>query len=94
MLFKKNNKCNKIAEFKMNIFSYHILKLLNLMNINKFLSLYVEKKNMYIVKKTYDFDKYVKYLELKIKKMGEIINKKLKLLKNKKYNLSLKMSLN
>lgn len=93
-IFKEGNSCNRIIEFKMNLFSYHILKLLNLFNINKFINKFSAKDKNSILNKSYDFDDYVKYLEKNIKSMGSIINKKLKEYKNIKYNLSLKMSLN
>ena len=92
-LFKKNNKCNRIIQFKMNLFSYHILKVLNLININKFINNYSEKTNKYIIKKSYDFDEYIKYLKANLNNMSDIINKNIKVFKQKKYNLSLKMSL-
>lgn len=89
-----NGSCKRIIDFKMNLFSYHILKLLNLIIINKFIKRYSEKKLKNIIKKEYNFDEYIEYLSNNIGKMSKIINKKLLKYKKEKYNLSLKMSLN
>ena len=93
-IFKVEKRCKKIFELKKNLFSYHILKLLNLMNINDFINKFDENENKTICKSTYNMDKYIKYLEPRLKKMSNIINKKIRLFKKDKYNLSLKMSLN
>jgi len=95
-------QCNKLFHFynitniknsnindKINIFSYILLKTYNLLYINIFLKKYMDKKN-YIIKQTYDFQKYNNYLYNLIKK-----NKlKKTFLNNYKYNtLSMRMSI-
>lgn len=93
-ILKGDGSCKRIIDLKMNLFSYHILKLLNLINIDKFIKKYSENKLKNIIKKEYNFDEYIEYLSENIGKMSRIINKKLLKYKREKYDLSLKMSLN
>ena len=89
----KINKCNKVINFMMNFFSYHILKLINLLNLNEFLRLYCSndnKKN--IICKKYDLNKYLIFLIYKLRKEEVFLNEQLKKSINKKFNLSLRMS--
>tara|TARA_B000000475_G_C15982213_1_gene441474 strand:+ start:538 stop:1566 length:1029 start_codon:yes stop_codon:yes gene_type:complete len=91
-LFKEKRKCLKNLNDTSNVFSYHILKLVNLYNLDEFiLNNSVNKKQ--IITKKYNYKKYLKYLLVGFPKIKEGLNVKIKKKKNKKYGLSLKMSL-
>ena len=93
-LFVNNNKCKKYLDNDSNIFSYHIVKLVNLYNLNNFISLYIENKNTNILKESYNYRLYLKYLKRNFDKIERDLNKCIERLINKKnYDLSLKMSI-
>ena len=93
-LLVNNEKCKKYLDNDSNIFSYHIVKLVNLYNLNKFISLYIERKDKNVLKKTYNYRLYLKYLKESFDKIEFNLDKSInQLTKKKKYNLSLKMSL-
>ena len=54
-LLVNKNKCKKYLDNDSNIFSYHIVKLVNLYNLDKFISMYIEKNKSNILKPTYDY---------------------------------------
>ena len=92
-LFKKREKCKKYMDNDVNIFSYHIVKLVNLYNINKFIMLYIENDKPTILKTKYNYKSYLSYLIKNFSKIKNDLNKKIKKIKKRKnYNLSLKMS--
>ena len=85
-----NGKCIIKKNDDVNITSYFILKTYNLFYLEDFLKLFMDKKN--IIVNNYNYKEYIKYLLEKIKK--NIFKDMKRNIKKKKYNLSLKMSLN
>ena len=93
-LLVNNKKCKKYLDNDSNVFSYHIVKLVNLYNLNKFIKLYIEKKKENVLKNGYNYKMYIKYLNNNFGKIENDLNKLLEIMdKKKKYNLSLKMSI-
>lgn len=93
-LLVNNEKCKKYLDNNSNIFSYHIVKLVNLYNLNKFIELYIENKKENILKDAYNYKLYLKYLSNNFNKIEHDLNKCIaNMEKKKKYDLSLKMSI-
>jgi len=84
-----NNKNSIYYKDNVNTFSYHIIKTINLYNIRNFLKNFKDCK--YIIKKSYNYNLYIKFIikynKTITKKINVIINK----IKNQKLN-SLTMS--
>lgn len=92
-LFKMNGICNKKITNSVNVFCYHILKLVNLYKLNKFVTNHLETNDKYVIKHGYNYNKYIEYLETNISIIEKDINKAIERIKKQKYNLSLKMSI-
>ena len=91
-IYLKKKKMLENLNDTSNVFSYHILKLVNLYNLNEFI-INNSVNSKQIITKKYNYKKYLKYLLVGFPKIKEILNKKIKKMKNEKYDLSLKMSL-
>ena len=83
-IYRKNNNNVKYVD-SVNTFSYHIIKTINLNNINNFIKNFSD--NIYILPKKYNFNKYILFI---IKYNETIINKINYILKNTKQNKNLK----
>ena len=80
-LFREKRKCLKNLNDTSNVFSYHILKLVNLYNLDDFiLNNSINKKQ--IITKKYNYKKYLKYLLVGFPKIREVLNKKIEKMKN------------
>ena len=89
MFYNEKIKNNKLYLDTVNTFSYHIIKTLNLYNIKNFLKNF--RDNKYIMKKTYNYNKYIKFIIKYSKTIINDVNIMIKKLKNKNLE-DLKMS--
>ena len=89
LIYKINNICKIKMEDNVNIFSYHIIKTVNLSNINEFIKIFRHKK--YIMDKTYNYKDYIMFIIKYFKTIDKTMNNTIKNLDNN-YNLSLKMT--
>ena len=85
------NKCEKIIYDKTNILSYVILKTYNLIYINRFLRKF-KGENTIIVNK-YNYLDYINYLYKIINYKINIFTKNIEIMKSRKYNLNMNMSI-
>ena len=89
LIYKINNICKIKMEDNVNIFSYHIIKTVNLSNINEFIKIFRHKK--YIMDKTYNYKDYIMFIIKYFKTIDKTMNNTIENLDNN-YNLSLKMT--
>lgn len=89
LIYKINNICKIKMEDNVNIFSYHIIKTVNLSNINEFIKIFRHKK--YIMNKTYNYKDYIMFIIKYFKTIDKTMNSTIENLDNN-YNLSLKMT--
>jgi len=83
-IYRKNNNNVKYVD-SVNTFSYHIIKTINLNNINNFIKNFSD--NVYVLPKKYNFNKYILFI---IKYNETIINKINYILQHTKQNKNLK----
>lgn len=83
-IYRKNKNSIKYID-SVNTFSYHIIKTINLNNINNFIKNFSD--NVYVLPKKYNFDKYILFI---IKYNETIINKINYILQHEKTNRNLK----
>ena len=91
-LHKINNKCDKYLSDDVNVFSYHILKTINLNNIQNFIRIFRDKE--YIITKTYNYKKYIMFIIKKFDSIKKNVNFIINTMKNNNFDLSLKMTVN
>ena len=75
-----------------NVFSYHILKTINLNNIQNFIRIFRDKE--YIITKTYNYKKYIMFIIKKFDSIKKNVNFIINTMKNNNFDLSLKMTVN
>ena len=83
-IYRKNNNNVKYVD-SVNTFSYHIIKTINLNNINNFIKNFSD--NVYVLPKKYNFNKYILFI---IKYNETIINKINYILQHTKKTTNLK----
>ncbi len=73
-----------------NIFSYHIIKTVNLNNLKNFIKDFRDDK--YILRKQYNYNNYIMFIIKKFNSINKKINSRINKLTDTNYNLSLKMT--
>lgn len=89
-IYKINNTCNINMNDNVNIFSYHIIKTVNLNNLKIFIEEF--RDDNYIMRKQYNYNDYIMFIIKRFNSINGKINSEINKLENTNYNLSLKMT--